>query len=100
VAGNHAAPAEALRDGPAARVADAGDHQLPVPPAAEGLAAMGTIYAGSAKTAPAASESPAQGRQFYAVRFRSWRLGDARVHFELVPEGDLVKVAAIQVRMR
>jgi len=52
VAGNHAAPAEALRDGPAARVAEAGDHQLPVPPAAEGLAAMGTIYAGSTKNIP------------------------------------------------
>jgi hypothetical protein len=47
---NRAALAEVLRDGPAARVADARDHQwhllchaggLPVAPAAEGLAAMG-----------------------------------------------------------
>jgi transposase len=52
VAGNRAAPAEALRDGPAARVADAGDHQrhllchaggLPVAAVAKRLAAVGTI---------------------------------------------------------
>jgi len=50
VARDRAALAEALRDGPAARVADARDHQrdilchagrLPVAPAAERLAAMG-----------------------------------------------------------
>ena len=50
VAGDRAAPAEALRDGPAARVADARDYQrhllchaggLPVAAGAERLAAMG-----------------------------------------------------------
>jgi hypothetical protein len=76
VARDRAAPAEALRDGPAAGVADARDHQrhllchaggLPVAPATEGLAAMGDDLPDSQEM-PVESALVADGRSVLAAR--------------------------------